>query len=448
MYTHKINYNRIRTIKEGIDTEGPVAYWMSRDQRVQDNWAMIAAQKSAIENHRPLIVIFALSDNFPGANERHYSFMFKGLMETEKTLRSLNIPFYILKGYPGETIPLFCKENKISKLFTDFDPLRIKREWKKDVSKKSEITILETDAHNIVPCWVASQKLEFGAYTLRPKIKKLIDVYLDDIPALEKHPYNTMMKFPENNYLIDMNKYDIALPQVDWITPGAEAAGKMLKKFITEKLSNYTESRNDPNVDGQSNLSPYLHFGHLSAQRAAIEVMRSGVHFAQEEAFLEEMIIRRELADNFCSYNKDYDNYDGFPKWCRETLDIHRTDKREYIYNKDAFENADTHDKLWNSAQKQMALNGKMHGYLRMYWAKKILEWSASPEDAIETAIFLNDKYELDGRDPNGYTGIAWSIGGVHDRPWKEREIFGKIRYMNSNGCKKKFDIQLFIENH
>lgn len=195
-----------------------------------------------------------------------------------------------------------------------------------------------------------------------------------------------------------------------------------------------------------SNLSSYLHFGQISAQRVALEVQPFIEYAESQKSFLEELIVRRELSDNFCFYNKYYDSFEGFPNWAKKTLNEHRNDKREFIYSLQQFEDAKTHDDLWNAAQIEMTTTGKMHGFMRMYWAKKILEWSASPEDALETAIYLNDKYELDGRDPNGYVGCAWSIGGVHDRAWAERPVFGKIRFMNYNGCKRKFDINSYIK--
>jgi len=219
-----------------------------------------------------------------------------------------------------------------------------------------------------------------------------------------------------------------------------------LASFIEDKLFLYAEGRNDPVRDGQSNLSPYLHFGQLSAQRIAREVRKADIQEEAKSSFLEELIIRRELADNFCFYNAGYDNFAGFPAWAKLTLDQHRNDPRQYLYSTGQLERAETHDDLWNAAQKEMVKRGKMHGYLRMYWAKKILEWTPAPEAALATAIYLNDRYELDGRDPNGYAGIAWSIGGVHDRAWNERSIFGKIRYMSYNGCKAKFSIKRYIE--
>jgi deoxyribodipyrimidine photo-lyase len=215
---------------------------------------------------------------------------------------------------------------------------------------------------------------------------------------------------------------------------------------MKNKLNGYALQRNDPALDATSNLSPYLHFGNISAQRVALTVQAVHGKKNAKEAFLEELIVRRELADNFCFYNKDYDTFKGFPAWAMKTLHEHRDDKREYIYSLPQFERAETHDPLWNAAQMEMITQGETHGYMRMYWCKKILEWTRTPEEAIRTAIFLNDKYELDGRDPNGYAGVAWSIGGVHDRAWGTRKVFGKIRFMSYNGCKSKFDIEKYIE--
>ena len=230
--------------------------------------------------------------------------------------------------------------------------------------------------------------------------------------------------------------------------PGAQAAKLRLQSFLQDGLDDYGVNSNDPTLDRQSQLSPYLHFGQLSAQRTALEVLRRGGPAPQTEAFLEELIVRRELADNFCYYNPDYDNPAGFPAWAQQTLAEHLDDVRPYRYTAAEFEQAITHDPIWNAAQRQMVKTGKMHGYMRMYWAKKILEWSANPRQAMETAIYLNDRYELDGRDPNGYAGIAWSIGGVHDRAWGERQIFGKIRFMNDKGLKRKFAIDRYCERY
>ena len=439
---------RIRLEKDGRDNGGPVVYWMSREQRVADNWSLLLAQKVALKNKRPLIVVFCIIPDYPNANIRHYGFMLEGLQEVEKNLRKLQIPFKLLQGNPTETLPRYTEKINGSFVITDFDPLNIKRAWQRDVASRIKGSFYVVDGHNIVPCWHVSPKLEYGAYTLRPKIRKMLPDFLKDFPKVRVHPLNGS-KLTETP--IDWQKHhryvtDHSVSEVDWLTSGETAALNTVGGFIKNYLENYNRDRNDPNCDGQSNLSPYLHFGHVAPQRVALLVNKSKVSPEVKKTFLEEIIVRRELADNFCYYNDKYDSFEGFPEWARKTLDEHRADKRDYIYSQDAFEHSKTHDELWNAAQRQMTVKGKMHGYMRMYWAKKILEWSVGPEEAITTAIYLNDRYELDGRDPNGYSGIAWSIGGVHDRAWAARPIFGKIRYMSYAGCTRKFDVKKYID--
>jgi deoxyribodipyrimidine photo-lyase len=233
-----------------------------------------------------------------------------------------------------------------------------------------------------------------------------------------------------------------AAPEAKWLGPGEAAAMKLLRHFLEHKLDGYERDRNDPNIDGQSGLSPYLHFGQISAERVALEVLKG---MKDAGAFLEELIVRKELSDNYCYYNQHYDDMQGYPAWAIKSLAEHEKDRREYLYTLPELEKARTHDDLWNAAMQEMLQTGKMHGYMRMYWAKKILEWTASPAEALRAAVYLNDRYELDGRDANAYAGIAWSLGGVHDRAWKERAIFGKVRYMNYKGAKSKFDVLSYI---
>jgi len=444
-----MNPGRVRTLKEAPAIQGPVILWMSRDQRVNDNWALLFAQKLAKERKVPLTVVFCLVPDFLGATMRQYGFMLKGLHEVEASLAKKNIPFFLLTGLPENEIPKFIEKNKAGALLKDFDPLRIKRQWTDGVVKKIGIPIYEVDAHNIVPCWAASPKQEFAAYTIRPKIKRMLPEFLDEFPKLKKHPVSWQGKIPKTDWsgLLKMLQID-NVPEVYWIRPGEKQAFRILRNFLEKKLPSYAMKRNNPVADGQSNLSPYLHFGQIAAQRVALEVENASVDKASRDAFLEELIVRRELSDNFCFYNTQYDKFEGFPEWARKTLAAHRKNRRVYSYTLKQFEHAQTHDELWNAAQTEMVKRGKMHGYMRMYWAKKILEWTESPEKAMEIAIYLNDRYELDGRDPNGYTGIAWSIGGVHDRAWNDRPILGKIRYMSYNGCKSKFDVKRYIQSN
>ena len=442
-----VNRKRVTMLKDSEPREGPIVYWMSRDQRSEDNWALLFAQEVALESRVPLAVIFCLVPEYLGATIRQYGFMVKGLKEVEERLAEKNIPFFLLTGTPGVEIPLFLDSRKAGALVADFNPLRIKREWNRGVVEKIDIPLYEVDAHNIVPCRVASQKPEFGAYTIRPKIHRALPEFLTDFPPLEKHPYSChdVVEKTDWDRAMKLCRVDRSVPEVDWLESGESAARRALRTFLEERLPSYDMDRNDPMKNGQSDLSPYLHFGQLAPQRAALSAEMCCDYIKSQESFLEELVVRRELSDNFCQYVDQYDSVSSFPEWARKSLDAHRRDLREYVYSIETFENAKTHDPLWNAAQNELAVKGKMHGYLRMYWAKKILEWTESPERALEIAIYLNDRYELDGRDPNGYAGIAWSMGGVHDRAWGERPVFGKIRYMSCNGCKRKFDTRAYI---
>lgn len=443
-----INHKRIRLLQEGKEKTGPVVYWMSRDQRTNDNWAVLFAQEKAVEKKVPLVVVFALVTNFLNAGLRQYDFMLKGLKETANLFSSLHIPFYLLSGEPHKTLPQFLKETDASILVSDFDSLQIKRIWKREVAKEIEIPFYEVDAHNVVPALFVSQKKEFAAYTIRPKIHKHLYEFMDEFPSLKKMKKTSLQNEINFENIYSTLRVDKKNSPVENLLSGSDAAHSALKKFLKEKLSRYNSERNDPNADAVSNLSPYLHFGQISAQRIATIVQQLFPNDENANAFLEELIVRRELSDNFCYYNSNYDSFDGFDDWAKKTLDEHRNDEREAVYSLQQFENAMTHESLWNAAQTQLLREGKIHGYMRMYWAKKILEWSSSPEEALRISIYLNDKYALDGRDPNGYVGCAWSIGGVHDRAWSERAVFGKIRYMNYNGCKRKFDVERYIEKY
>ncbi len=442
-----INTGRVFLQKKGREQKGPVVYWMSRDQRLMDNWALLFAIEQANELKVPCHIIFTLSSSFLGAGQRQFDFMIAGLKELEVKSVSLGLGFHVLMGKPDNTLSQLVIEINASRLVSDFDPLAIKRNWKDEVNKKIEVPHIEIDAHNVVPCRVVSVKQEFGAYTIRPKIKRWLTEYLTEIPSIPEVKVKTKCVPIDWEKVVEWLNPDVSVSIVSWLKPGYIAGINALEKFIEKGIKGYSIKRNNPLINGQSNLSPYIHFGQLSAQRVAIEVSKANAPEEDKSAFLDELIVRRELSDNFCFYNKDYDNPNGFHSWAKQSIEKHRLDEREHIYKQIDFEEATTQDLLWNAAQMEMVKTGKMHGYMRMYWAKKILEWTHSPEEAMKIAIYLNDKYSLDGRDPNGYAGIAWSIGGVHDRAWNERPIFGKIRYMNYNGCKRKFNVDGYIEN-
>ncbi|NLW12162.1 MAG: hypothetical protein GX028_09130, partial [Clostridiaceae bacterium] len=362
-------------------------------------------------------------------------------------------------------------------VYTDFNPLRQVMSWKEKLAHKLHCPLVEIDTHNIIPCRIASEKQEYAARTFRPRVERQLDQWLHEFPreaapsasqsiffsrgcmqavdGTNQSDSDTSINTRLNSLYMStrsyFEKFVSGSSLVDLPLSGCTAAGKRLYDFITEGLQNYTK-KNDPNEPVVAGLSPYLHFGQISAQRVALEVRLAADNLPEIRTaaaeFIEELIVRRELSDNFCFYNKNYDSFEGFPAWAQKTLKEHTNDMRPYLYSQNQLEHGETHDELWNAAQLNMIRIGSMPGYLRMYWAKKILEWTVSPEEALSITIRLNDRYMLDGRDPNGYTGAAWSIGGVHDRPWVDRPIFGKIRLMTLSGCRRKFDVDAWISNN
>ncbi|XP_068196823.1 CPD photolyase isoform X2 [Antennarius striatus] len=451
----EFNPKRLRVISEE-GTEEPksgsegVLYWMCRDHRVQDNWALIYAQKLALKQKLPLHVCFCLQvPRSEASTLRHYGFLLGGLQEVQEECQSLGLQFHLLRGAAGDVLPGWVSDRRFGAVVTDFYPLRGPLQWLQDVKEKlpKDVPLIQVDAHNIVPCWVASPKLEYSARTIRGKITKLLPEFLTDFPPIEKHPIvaaATAKPIDWEETLASL-QVDRSVGEPEWATPGPKAGEFMLESFIDERLKLFDTQRNNPNAPALSQLSPWIRFGHLSAQRVALQVQRSGKAAGQSTAsFIEELVVRRELTDNFCFYNQNYDSLEGAYEWAQKTLQDHAKDARPYVYTREQLEEAKTHDRLWNAAQHQMVTEGKMHGFLRMYWAKKILEWTSSPEEALAIALHLNDRYELDGQDPNGYVGCMWSICGVHDQGWAERPIFGKIRYMNYKGCLRKFDVAAF----
>lgn len=367
---------RVRILKR-IEEEGlgPVVYWMQRDQRAQDNWALLFAQSLALSKNVPLVVVFNVVPKFLDATWRQYHFMLEGLRQLKETLEGHNIPLLVSFGDPVEQMPSLLKQLRASCLVCDFNPLRIVRKWKQELAELVDVTFYEVDAHNIVPAFFVSNKQEYGAYTLRQKIKRHIRTFLHEFPKLKKMtPCGIQQRF-DLKELAQKLQIDFSVAPIDWLRPGEHGAMQLLQDFLKHKLKHYAELRNDPTVDGTSNLSAHLHFGHISAQRVALEVSKfHKEHSESVEVFLEELIVRRELADNFCFYNPNYDSFDGFLAWAKKTLLEHEKDERNHLYSFEELESAKTHDALWNAAQRQLLKTGKMHNYMRMYWAKKILE--------------------------------------------------------------------------
>lgn len=432
-----------------------VVYMMSRDQRVADNDALLAAQKHAEGLGVPLVVLFAL---YPTSNKRareHVAFMLDGLRELADTLADKNIPFIVQLGDQSTAVAALQQHDcTIAALYFDMSPLRRPLEQQKQIADTLSCPVYVVDAHNVVPVWVASDKQEFAARTIRPKLHRHLSTYLTAYESSINKQKKVIIDLPGS---IDLNA---AVDELEYRTAGiahrftaGEAAGKQqIQRFIVDTLRGYAENRNDPSLDGLSDLSPYFHFGQISVRQAVLAAQAATANDGDLQsgldAFIEEAVVRKELSDNFCYYNPHYDSLAGAADWARQTLNNHRDDEREYIYNYDDFEQARTHDDAWNAAQLQLTREGKMHGYMRMYWAKKVLEWTRSPEEAIDILIRLNDFYSLDGGDPNGYVGIMWSVAGVHDRPWQERPVYGKIRSMVYAGLKRKFNIETYIDKY
>jgi deoxyribodipyrimidine photo-lyase len=423
-----------------------VLYWMQASQREEYNHALEYAIGKANEIGKPLVCLFALTSGYPGANRRHYAFMLEGLVQTKAALAKRGIQIVVKLGNPPEVVKKMAKGACL--VIVDCGYTRIQRRWRIAAAEIIDCPLIQVESDIIVPVAVVSQKEEYSAATIRPKINRLLKEYLIPLKRTPLKIDSLGIKF----YSLKLDNIDGLLNRVDidnsvalsnYYRGGLSEAKKRLNIFLNHKLSDYARDKNDSAKNGLSDLSPYLHFGQISPLYIALKTIKQGGN--KSAVFLEELIIRRELAINFVYYNNLYDNYEGLPNWCRDTLEMHADDKRPFIYTMAELELANTHDPYWNAAQTEMMITGKMHGYMRMYWGKKILEWSRSPQEAYATAIYLNDKYEIDGRDPNGYAGVAWCFG-KHDRPWGSRPIFGNIRYMNDKGLKRKFDIDGYVK--
>ena len=435
---HTALNERIVCLKHSGKKGRNILYWMSREQRVEYNFGLLAAFHYAQKNLLPLTVAFCVAPEFLGASPEAFAFMGEGLKEVEAALKAKNIPFRLLYGHPPARIAEFAATLEAEAIFVDLDPLRLKQAWQKELFRNCDASIYEVDSRNIVPARIASGRREFAAYTIRPKIHRLLPDFLSAPPVLEVQEGSA--KFYENDY-----SYFETLPKNSFWTGGRSRALARLREFIDKKLEGYAAFRNDPANEYQSELSPYLHFGQISSLEIVLAIKAAKASEESKAAYLEELIVRRELAENFCLYCKDYDNENCLEPWAKANMEITDREPREHIYSFEDFASARTHDELWNAAQIELKTRGKIHGYVRMYWAKKILEWTPSTKDAFKVAVSLNDRYALDGRDPNGYAGIAWSIGGVHDRAWPARKIFGKVRYMSYSGCKAKFNVNGYI---
>jgi deoxyribodipyrimidine photo-lyase len=446
MTNHDIRAERIRPLNDRKATGRPlVVYWMQAAQRARTNHALEYAVRAANELRKSLVVFFALTENYPEANERHYAFMLEGLKETQETLRGRGIPMVVRRGEPDKEIAAFGRDAAM--VVVDDGYVRVERGWRRSAAAALDCPLVEVATNVVVPLAAASPKEEYAAATLRPKIYRLLDGFLRPLretPLRIKSVEPAIDSWDIGDTTAALARLDLdrTIGRVPSIRGGESEAGIKLQAFVKNKLAAYAEARNDPSLDALSGLSPYLQFGQISPLAVALAV-KKGPRYGQA-AFLEELIVRRELSFNFVHYNRAYDRFESLPEWCRQALLEHAGDPRPYLYSRAELKAAATHDPYWNAAQKEMVLTGKMHGTMRMYWGKKILEWSVSPREAFRTALALNNAYELDGRDANAFAGVAWCFG-KHDRPWARRPVFGTVRYMNAAGLRRKFDADAYV---
>lgn len=399
-----------------------VLYWMQQAQRTEFNHALEFAIHHANDLGKQLLVAFGLMDDYPEANLRHYHFMLQGLADVDTELTKRDITFVVRRGAPNQVAIELAADAAV--VVCDRGCLRIQRQWRDHVATQAGCPVIQVESDVVVPVELVSDKAEYAARTIRPKITKHLDRFLVPLPASRL-------------------KLDTEVPPVAMFTGGMTAGKEVLKAFLEEKFSTYTKNRNQPQTDDVSHMSKYLHFGQLSAVYIAMEARKSQ-STENVDSFIEELIIRRELPMNFVYFEPDYDSYTSIPGWARKSLSEHKTDERENSYTRAELEAAETHDAYWNAAMREMKVTGYMHNYMRMYWGKKIIEWSNTPEYAYQTSIYLNDKYFLDGRDANSYANIGW-LFGTHDRGWTERPVLGKVRWMSAGGLERKSDPKAYV---
>jgi deoxyribodipyrimidine photo-lyase len=420
---------------------------MQRAQRGFDNPALDVAVAAANELRKPVVVFFAPVPFMRGANLRHYRFLAEGIPDIAEALKKRNIGF-VLRRFPESSLLRFCDEVNPALVVGDENPLREPEGWRRQAARKLRVPLWTVDADVIVPSKLL-EKAQYASYIIRPRLKAHLPRFLaaPENPtahiAWEK-PAGLLSLSPDFDITRDWRIVRSVSP-ASQIQGGSKAALRLLRDFIRHKLPGYNTGRNQPECEHTSRLSPYLHFGHIGPHTLALAIEKSDAPQAAKDVFLDQLITWRELGINLVRFNQDYDNFECGEPWAHRSLAKHANDRRPILYTEAQLENAETADPMWNAAQMQMVNTGWMHNYMRMYWGKKILEWSPSAAEAYRRTVCLNDKYELDGRDPNGYAGVAWTIVGKFDRPWFDRPIFGQIRYMSSASTGKKFDSKKYI---
>lgn len=431
-----------------------VLYWAQMNRRVAWNHALLYAADVANRAALPLVVYEGLTCSYPYASDRLHAFILEGVPDTEERLAKLGIGyvFHLRRKRSDPDDAFYRLAQDAAAVVTDDYPAFIARRNNNRVAPKLGIPYYAVDSSCIVPMNLF-EKREYGAYTIRPKIRRVLSQHLTPVAALRvrrkfdlrRPDFHTKVTASNIARLVASCDIDHTVKPSPEFRGGSAEAQLRMKRFLRKNLKRYASFHNEPSARATSSLSPYLHFGHLSSLELALKVQEyAREHQLMADDFLEELTVRRELAFNFARHTENQESLDSLPNWARETLSKHARDKRDPTYSRDQFELAQTHDALWNAAQKELLAHSKIHGYYRMYWGKKIIEWSASPEEALATMIYLNDRYALDGRDPNGYTNMLWCFG-LHDRPWGERPIFGMVRYMSYEGMRRKTDVDAYV---
>jgi deoxyribodipyrimidine photo-lyase len=431
-----------------------VLYWAQMNRRVDANHALAYAVSLANRRRLPVLYYEGLTCDYPYANDRLHTFILEGVPETARRCAELGLGyvFYLRRRRTDPNDVLYRLAAAAAAIVTDDYPTFIARRHNRSVPAKLDVAYYAVDSSCVVPMKLLARR-EYAAYTIRPKIRKLLAEHLTPAPEIRPQrpwrgpapPYHTEVERGRIGELVASCEIDHTVAPSRTIRGGRRAALERLEFFLEHNLRRYARQRNQPAARATSGLSPYLHFGQIASLEVALAVQAySRAHGCSAEEFLEELIVRRELAFNFTRHTADYTSLDALPDWARRTLAAHDADRRSPVYTREQFERAETHDTLWNAAQQELLLTGTIHGYYRMYWGKKIIEWSASHAEALETMIYLHDRYALDGRDPNTYTNILWCFG-LHDRPWAERPIFGQVRYMSLEGMKRKTDVEAYI---
>jgi deoxyribodipyrimidine photo-lyase len=451
----EIAANRRVTVRRGGEPRGDgkcVVYWLQKAQRALDNPALEMAVACGNALGLPVVAYFSVIPNYPHANLRHYHFLQQGLLDVAEGMAERGVGFVVRRPTDGDTLEKFLGEAHAAMVVGDENVCCEPERWRAVLAKKLRVPFLTVDADVVVPSAVFGKSFVL-LHHFRPRLHRELAEFLVPVKKIrvqhewmgELSSYSLKRDITEG-----FDKLDRSVGPVDTFVGGTKAALARLKEFTDTQLAAYDVQRNYPEARGTSQMSPYLHYGHISPITIALAVKDAVERgYATQDVadkYLDELIGWRELAILFCKYNPNYDNWECAEPWAKKTLMAHAGDTRPWSYSLKELERAETHDALWNAAQREMVRDGWMHNYMRMYWAKKILEWSPDAARAFEWAVYLNDKYELDGRDANGYAGIAWAIVGKHDRPWFDRPVFGLVRYMSGESTGKKFDSKKYIE--